>query len=285
MTGFSADWLSLREPADRRARNVSVLQDVAAALGDIESLSVLDLGCGTGSSLRAVAPMLSRFQRWRLVDHDRALLDAAGTALMSWADRADIDTDRLALAKGECEIEVTFHRFDLKDDLSPLLAVEPDLVTASALFDLMPAAWLGGFVKALAERRLPLYAALTYDGQESWLPPHPLDGAVHAAFLAHQRGDKGLGPAAGPDAAEVLRAAFVDAGYEVSIGESPWTLGEEDAAMRSALAEGIAAAAQETGQVTAEDAATWRAARQGPGSCRIGHLDLFARPVARPVAR
>lgn len=280
MTRFSADWLTLREAADRRARNVDVLRQAGAALGDVEGLSVVDLGCGTGASLRAAAPAFSRRQRWRLVDHDRTLLDAAGSALMSWADRAEIDTDRLALRKGDREIEVTFHRFDLREDLAPLFAVEPDIVTASALFDLMPAAWIGGFVKALAERRIPLYAALTYDGRESWLPAHPLDEAIHAAFVAHQHGDKGLGPAAGPDAPAILHAALVEAGYEVAVGDSFWVLGDEDEALRAALSQGIADAAVETGQVSPEDAAAWRAARRGPGSCRVGHVDLFARPAS-----
>ena len=45
MTGFSADWLSLREPADHRARNAELLETLAAWADQRDSLTVLDLGC------------------------------------------------------------------------------------------------------------------------------------------------------------------------------------------------------------------------------------------------
>ena len=54
MSGFSASWLALREPYDRRARNAAVLDAVAAWAGDRSSVAVVDLACGLGSTLRAV---------------------------------------------------------------------------------------------------------------------------------------------------------------------------------------------------------------------------------------
>ena len=56
MTGFSADWLTLRELYDARARNPKVLAAVAASLAALPSLTIVDLACGTGSTLRALAP-------------------------------------------------------------------------------------------------------------------------------------------------------------------------------------------------------------------------------------
>jgi len=58
MSGFSADWLSLREPYDLRARSTKVLDAVAAALAPLPTLTIVDLACGTGSTLRALAPHL-----------------------------------------------------------------------------------------------------------------------------------------------------------------------------------------------------------------------------------
>jgi ubiquinone/menaquinone biosynthesis C-methylase UbiE len=74
MSGFSAEWLALREPYDRAARSAAVLAAVADALIGETSISVVDLACGTGATLRALGPHLPPFQRWRLVDNNLSLL-------------------------------------------------------------------------------------------------------------------------------------------------------------------------------------------------------------------
>src|SRR5215470_6733872 len=71
---FSAQWLALREPYDQRARSVAVLDRVAAAFAGLSEISVVDLGCGTGSTVRSVGPRLPARQRWRLVDNELDLL-------------------------------------------------------------------------------------------------------------------------------------------------------------------------------------------------------------------
>ena len=73
---FSADWLALREPYDARARNRQVLASVAAAFSDQSAIIVVDLACGTGSTLRALAGHLPPRQNWRLCDNDLGLLGA-----------------------------------------------------------------------------------------------------------------------------------------------------------------------------------------------------------------
>jgi len=45
MSGFSADWLKLREPYDLRARNPAVLDAVAAHLEPRSPVRVIDLAC------------------------------------------------------------------------------------------------------------------------------------------------------------------------------------------------------------------------------------------------
>jgi predicted RNA methylase len=85
MTGFSTDWLALREPADRAARNPQLLDCVATFISAAKSLTILDLGAGTGSTLRAVAPVLRTAQRWVLVDVDGSLVSAGAHLLAAWA--------------------------------------------------------------------------------------------------------------------------------------------------------------------------------------------------------
>lgn len=278
MSGFSAEWLALREIADRRARHRGHLETLGGFFTGHSEIRITDLGCGTGSNLRAMASSLPERQRWRLVDHDPALLNEARVALSAWADSVSAEVDGLALRKGAHHIAVMFVCTDLARECERALAEPANLVTAAALVDLASAAWLDALARALAKHRTPFYTVLAYDGRETWTPPHPSDAAIHAAFLAHQGRDKGFGPAAGPSAAQHLIAAFSRAGYRVTTGDSAWVLGPDDAPLIRQLANGIAQAAGETGSVPAPVIAEWLAARHDGAACAIGHTDLLALP-------
>ncbi|MEP9351854.1 SAM-dependent methyltransferase [Xanthobacter sp. KR7-225] len=278
MSGFSPDWLALREDADRRARSAAIDAAVAAALAAFPEPRICDLGAGTGASLRALAPLLGPRQHWVLVDHDPALAAAARRVLAAQADAARPDGADLVLDWGGRELRVSFAAADLAADPAAPLAFAPHLVTASAFFDLASARWCRAFAGAMAGASVMVHAALTCDGCDAWSPPHPADAAVHGAFRAHQARDKGFGPAAGPAAATILAEALTAAGHAVMIDESPWRLDAGDRALIAALAEGTANAAREHGGVPPDDLASWEAARRQAASCRIGHVDLFARP-------
>jgi hypothetical protein len=280
---FSPDWLALREPADHRARNPILVTALARRFAGRDSLAAVELGCGTGSNLRALAPVLPGRQSWRLVDHDPALLAAARERLAAWADGAREAGAGLELRKGDRTIRVAFDRADLAADPAGTLGAA-HLVTAAALFDLVSPAFIGRLAPEVAAREAVFYTALTYDGVEIWEPPHAADAAVLAAFHAHQEGDKGFGPAAGKQATEVLARAFLAQGYRVRSAGSPWRLGAGDAPLVRALAEGAATAVRETGRVEEAVAAAWLAARRAAASCTIGHQDLLAFPGRSSIA-
>ena len=280
MSGFSPDWLALREPADHAARDAGLVSALARALP--KPVRAVDLGCGTGSNLRALAPHLGPRQDWVLVDHDPALLSAATLRLAAWAEWTEEAADGLILHRGGARIVVRFRALDLAADPAAALADRPDLVTAAALFDLASEAWIAAVARAVAAAGAVFYTALTYDGQESWTPPHQDDVAIHAAFLTHMAGDKGFGPAAGPGATEALARAFRAHGYTVGTAGSPWRLGSSESTLLDQLAEGTARAALESGRVSAAASAAWLAARRSSGVLAvIGHRDLLALPFSR----
>ncbi len=279
MGGFSPEWLALREPADHAARNPQVLAAVGAHFAAKSSMTVVDLGCGAGSNLRGAYAALPLRQHWTLVDLDSGLLAATRETLAGWADEAREQGEELVLSKDDHTITVDTRQADLNTDLEWVLGWQPDLVTAAALFDLTSKRWIERFVAALASQRLPLYTVLTYDGREIWQPPHPADSRILAAFKHHQRGDKGFGPAAGPDATDVMAEAFRKSGFAVSIGDSAWQIDERRGELAQTLAKGIADAVVETGQVDPATVAEWLAARARSASALVGHHDLWARPV------
>lgn len=278
MSGFSSDWLALREPVDHRSVNAGLRDTFVEKLARRDSVSLIDIGCGTGSHLRSLAPHLGPRQHWTLVDYDPQLLVAARKALAAWADRCEERDDGLSLSRREQSITVSFRRADLFSELETALAGAADAVTAAAFFDLVSTAWIERFAQTLARRRLPLYTILTYDGREVWSPPHEADEQILQAFHAHQKTDKGLGVAAGPSAVEAMAKAFRDSGYQVSTAESPWRLGADDASLIAAMAEGSAAAVAETGLVDSGRLSAWRHLHTNAKSCMIGHLDFLAWP-------
>ncbi len=280
MSGFSADWLALREGADHRSRSLKLTGVLNSWFLQRDTLSIVDLGCGTGSNLRATAELLTTTQAWTLVDLDPALLAAARVALSAWADSAEMVGDGLVLTKGSRTLTVQFRQANLLHDLDaclePLGGGKPDLVTASALFDLASPDFIKQFAAAVAQRQAVFYTVLTYNGIQHWTPRSPIDQQMTGAFCRHQMSDKGLGVSAGPTAPVHLADQFQTHGYRVEEGDSPWRLGSPDAALIGALATGFAAAVRETKSLTPTEIDGWLA-RKRTGA-EVGHTDTLAIP-------
>ena len=267
MSGFSAEWLALREPHDARARNASVLEAVTASFAARTTVAIVDLACGTGATVRAIGPRLPQRQSWRLVDNDLGLLARAG-------------------ALGEPPHRVVSARaVDLARDLELALDGPLDLITCSALLDLVSGEWLERLAVEAAARRLPLYAALSYDGAAMLDPPDPFDIDIIAAVNRHQRRNKGFGPALGPTAAARAIERFQELRYAVVQGRSDWEFAPEDGAIQGEILSGWAAAARELDELPVDRIIAWFTHRRelvsdGRSRMRVGHIDFFARPGA-----
>jgi SAM-dependent methyltransferase len=268
MSGFSVEWLALREPLDMRARNRDVLDAVAAAFHAAPELSIVDLGSGTGSTLRALGPQLAPSQRWTLVDNDPVLLAEA-----------------FARAQASAAIVET-RQFDLANDISPLFDAGTALVTTSALLDLVSESWLANLAAAAAARSLPVYAALSYDGRVTFSNSDLADAQVVAAVNAHQLGNKGFGPALGPRAAAAAERIFRALGYSVVQGTSDWEAGPSDRGFQHELLAGWRQAAVEIASLPRETLESWYSRRgaaidAGTLSLTVGHVDFYAQPRKR----
>lgn len=251
MSGFSPEWLALREPADFAARSRKVMDACASYFENHPQVRICDLGAGTGASVRAFTPLFADVQ-WTLVDHDPANLAVA-------------QQRHPGIATKVCD-------FARDPACWP---VDTMLVTATALLDLTSQAWIDRFVAALRAKRLPLLCTLTVDGNLALTPPHPLDAQVFDAFRAHQHGDKGFGAALGGDAAAYFETGLRKIGYDVTADDSPWRI--ERGELLSQLLEGMAGAVRETGRVS--DIDVWRRAVQKHAVLFVvGHRDLFAAP-------
>lgn len=308
--GFSADWLHQREPFDATARDGAapdLALDARLAVWrspDGAPLRVIDLACGTGANLRWLAPRLGGAQQWLVVDHDAALLKRwpaclaaregsrsgkGGTSGESsnGRDRRDgSDGDMLRFSSTGFHAEIVRRRCDLTQALERLPWHAAQLVTGSALLDLVSAAWLQRLVAAATTARVALLMALSVDGRHRWTPGDTDDAAVGALFGAHQQRNKGFdGPALGAAAAPALALALRRCGYRVYSARSDWLLdGRRDMqalALQRALIDGIATAALEQTPASTALVQAWRQRRQAlaPRSVLlIGHLDVLALP-------
>lgn len=264
MTGFSAEWLAAREPLDHSARSREVLSAVGHYFIDQPPLVVSDMGSGTGSTVRALQSYLEKDAHWHLFDNDQVLLNRI-------PDRIPRGT-------------FSSSQVDLSVSLEPLFETEPDLLTTSAFLDLVSRPWLVGLVENTTKRRIPFYAALTYDGMASCQPEHHTDTAILDALNRHQMGDKGFGPSLGPQAgAEAIRL-FSAAGYDVIRERSDWKADARHAKFQKLLFEGWHMAACEIAPDQKTQFDQWLADRLellgSTGSqTSVGHIDFFAIPV------
>ena len=259
MSGFSAEWLALREPADAAARS-RALAIAAAKTVRTSPVRALDLATGTGSNVRYLAGYLPFDQEWLLVDADERLLQQLPSRLPGLR----FDARRVDLAA--------------LDDAQ--IVEGRALVTASALLDLVSARWVETFATLCGHAGPTVLFALTYDGRIALAPDDPDDVLVRDLVNRHQRTDKGFGPALGPEAAECAEAHFTRAGYRMIRETSDWVLTAEHQRLQTALIEGWASAATEIDPERSAVIASWRARRlshltESRSTMIVGHVDLL----------
>ena len=259
----SPEWLRLREPADAAARSAELAERLGRQLATAGRLVIHDLGGGSGAMGRWLAPRLPGPQHWVVHDRDADLLKLAvagapgpaadGTAVTVERRRSDITR----LARGEL--------------------AGASLVTASALLDLLTADALARVLAACAG--CPMLLALTVVGRVTLTPEEPLDALMGAAFNAHQRRGRRLGPDAVAAAVGELRGT----GAEVLVRPSPWRLDAAHADLAAEWLGGWVAAACEQEPALAAEAGAYRDRRlaqaaAGELAVTVDHADLLVLP-------
>lgn len=275
MTSIStatAGWLALRAPADDAARSADLAHELAGMLADVPAPIVLhDLGAGTGSMTRWLAPRLPGAQRWVLRDGDADIVEHLDL-------RAVVDSSGRPI---ETEIVV--------EDLAHLPSDAfhgATAVTASALLDVVTHAEAAHVVAACVAAGTPALFSLSVSGTVRVRPSarhEPVEEAVRAAFNDHQRRDAGGRRMLGPDAVTVVAGLFADAGWNVRRASTPWRLSRRDRELAVAWLDGwIDAAVEQRPELAtaAEEYRRRRHAQADAGLLRatVSHEDLLAWP-------
>ncbi|NLU78599.1 class I SAM-dependent methyltransferase [Micromonospora sp. HNM0581] len=262
-----AQWLALREPADVAARSTDLVDTLRVALPDRRPVVVHDLGAGTGSLGRWLAPLLPGAQHWILYDQDPDLLARARAGMP-------------AVAADGAPVTVETRVGDLTR-LTNTDLTDAALVTASALLDMLTAVELDRLVTVCAEAGCPTLFLVSVTGTVRLTPADPLDDEIAAAFNAHQRRSVGGRRLLGPDAVEACAAAFARYGLDVHLRPSPWVLGSDQAALAGEWFTGwLDAAREQCPDLTDRTGGYERRRRAEAETGRLGvivdHVDLLA---------
>jgi trans-aconitate methyltransferase len=265
----SAEWLALREPADAAARDRDLADDLRRYLPATGPMVIHDLGCGTGSMGRWLAPLLPGPQRWVLHDRDANLLEVAtanppgpaadGSVVTLETKQSDIN----GLGDGEVD--------------------DATLITASALLDMLTADELRGLADLCTAAACSALLTLSVTGRVELAPADALDRRVEAAFNAHQRRTTQRGALLGPDAPEVAVRQFGRRGAEVVVRSSPWRLDASDADLIAEWFEGwLWAACEQEPELGAQTNSYKRRrlaeAAAGQLEVTVDHADLLVLP-------
>ncbi|MEY9852907.1 hypothetical protein ABH923_002585 [Leifsonia sp. EB41] len=282
MTGMlevSADWLALREAEDGRARSRRLARLAAALVGaDVPSrarpVTVHDLGSGTGSMMRWLAPQLPGPQSWVLHDWNADLTAHATEA------RPPLDRTGRPIAVAS--------RVTPLDRLSPADLDGADLVTASALLDVVTAREAHAIVDACLAAGAPAFLPLSVTGDVELRPWDPRDIRVARAFNEHQRREVDGRRLLGRFGAPIVRGLFTRAGWHVRTALTTWRLDRRDPVLLGEWFDGWADAAVEQAEVDRDRTLLDQAAgyrelrreqqRRGGLSAVVYHLDVLAWP-------
>jgi hypothetical protein len=259
----SVEWLTLREDADARARS-SQLARTAARMSQAP-IVVHDLGSGTGSMMRWLAPMLPGPQTWVLHDWNSALLDHA-------AERALDSTGHDTAVRTSVKDVAHLRAGDLAGG---------SLVTMSALLDVLSLEEAHAVVSACIAAGVPALFTLSVTGEVMLDPVDPGDRMFESAFNDHQRRTVDGRRLLGPDAVTMVVELFRAAGWSVMVEESPWELDAADPHLIEEWLEGWLGAAVEERpalQEWAEEYQQTRLAqlRGGALTVVVQHQDVFA---------
>jgi hypothetical protein len=158
-----------------------------------------------------------------------------------------------------------------------------NLVTASALLDLVGEAWLRELVVRCAAAGAAVLWSLDVDGRVRIAPADRADRIVLRDFARDARRDKGLGYALSSQAGRRAAALLVTAGYHVILARSDWRIGASQAAFANALLAGWAAAATAARPSRARIHAAWLRRRRESLMRRrvrilVGHTELVGWP-------
>jgi len=214
-------YLEAKRSLDDCARSPRVRDRLLSALAS--EPQILDIGCGTGTTVPRLLEWGIDTGRYRGVDGDAGVIEFARAVRPAELRRIGRSVTHEERGFTVAALSVTY---ETGDALAALEAAEAvDLIVAQAFADLVPIAeLLSGIESALAPGGLA-YLPITFDGGTIFQPDHPADEAVEAAYHDAIDAEPGRDIHAGRHLADACRRADGDL---LAMAASDWVLRPRD---------------------------------------------------------
>ncbi len=281
-TNFTIQWLLKRFAYDSIARNKQVEQSCLDYFKHNKDISILDIGSGTGASCIYFMEKITANQVWTLVELNPELAKASAERIAAYAVEngyiVQQGAQQLFLQKKQKFVTVhirqeSFLQMDSRLDWGSI-----DLLTATAVFDLLSKELFAKFIEPIITYRIPLLGTINYE-RMSFLPTDSLSEKYADLYTQHMVRPQAFGHAMGGNCIREITSLFRQNGLSFVSGESNWRIPPEDATMRHYLLDYMADAIPELLQTTDELATftEWLANKRQQKNLTIivEHRDFF----------
>ena len=205
MHEFNNNWLIQREKIDSLSRSKIAISKINNFIKNKDKISIIDLGCGTGSNYRYLSPKIKKKQSWDMLD----------ISLKS------INYFKEDISKSKKVDNVKFIKTNVIKNIKKIDFNNYDIVTGSAFLDIMPNSWFRDFYNLNINSKI-IYFSINYDGFFKFFPKHKDDGLVLKLFNSDQKSDKGIGlKAVGPNCSKIINSMFTKT-HKTFILKSDW---------------------------------------------------------------
>ena len=229
---FETNWLDRRSHYDNAARDKNVEIACLNYLKNKSSVSILDIGSGTGSNCLYFLERMPAVQNWIFVEHDEHLSKYALERIKKHAVDAaysiEVAPQKIFLQKDNRKISIeyitdSFLNLEKKVDLSKI-----DLVTAGAVFDLLSFKQFVDIASVILENEIALLATMNY-AEMNFSPSEASDVLFIEKYEKHMSRKQEFGKAMGKDCSRSMVKFFRKHQKEIVYGASIWNLvGDEE---------------------------------------------------------
>ena len=161
-------------------------------------VTVVDLGCGTGSNLRATGRCSGAEQHWTLVDYDQALLEAAARAARRLGRRRRTGRAARSRSSKAPSASPSSSAAPISRATSKVRSGRTPISSRHRrLFDLASAEFIAGSPPRSLPESAAFYTVLTYNGDQRWTPEHEADAALVGGLQRSPAARQGFRPGSG----------------------------------------------------------------------------------------